>query len=211
MYWFRNYGAISTNGAPSTVIPQSYQSADIETELISSSQDNHPLRFLLQKNFLALFFVNDDEILKVSGMDGYVLLRFLHMCAKILSITSLFALIILLPVYFTGLGNDNVFGINLYSMANLEVGSPRLWASWVFTYVFTFIFLYFIHREYENFAAKRRDFFKFGDEMFIATQTTHTVQVLHRHRAKPHWRYSLTALLYTRWKISQSSCRTRRV
>ena len=110
-------------------------------------------------------------------MDGYVFLRFLKMCATILSLCSFMGLIILLPVYFTGEGNNNVFGINKYSMANLKSSSSRLWASWVFTYVYTFIFLYFIHMEYKNFAAKRKQFLKLGDEAYIQPQTAHTVLV----------------------------------
>jgi len=132
---------------------------------------------LLDRSAIQLFFTDDNEILKVAGMDGYMFLRFLKTCAKILSTSSLFGLIILLPVYFTGKGNDNVFGINRYSMANLQNQSDRLWASWIFTYVFSFIFLYFFHDEYHNFAVKRKEFFKKGDELFINPQTNHTVQV----------------------------------
>jgi hypothetical protein len=144
---------------------------------LNPATERDPYFPLLQRKFISLFFTSEDELLKAIGMDGYVFLRFLKMCATILSICSFFGLIVLLPVYFTGEGNDNIFGINKYSMANLMESSSRLWASWVFTYLYTFIFLYCIHMEYKNFAAKRQQFLKLGDEAYIQPQTTHTVLV----------------------------------
>ena len=174
----KNYGSISSSN-DEVKIPKA-KGDGVEAELlaisrVSVSQDHYSS--LVQLSFIQLATINDDDLLKAIGMDAYVFLRFLKLAATVLSITSFLGLIILLPVYFTGEGNDNIFGINLYSMANLKTNSSRLWASWVFTYVYTIIFLYFIHLEYKNFAAKRKQYFKFGDEAYFQPQTSHTVQV----------------------------------
>lgn len=117
----------------------------------------------------------DDEVLRIAGMDGYVMLRFLRMCTTIGGHCCL-GLVVLLPVYATAPGNPNVNGINKISMANLIEGGDRLWVSLLFYYAFTFVFLYFIYKEYENFAAKRRHFFREGDAT-INPQVNYSVQV----------------------------------
>jgi hypothetical protein len=112
----------------------------------------------------------------IAGMDGYVLLRFLKFCCKVGTATSILAGAVLMPVYYTAPGNKDAYGIAKFSMANIEPNGTRLWASLVFVYVFTLIFLYLIHLEYEHFVIARKKFFDGQDEV-IPVQVHYTVQV----------------------------------
>lgn len=112
----------------------------------------------------SIWSVTDDEVLQVAGLDAYVFLRYLRLGLKTATICGCTGLVFLLPIYGTAPGLDGVTGINIFSMANLDLNGSRLWASWIFTYIFTIIFLYLIHKEYEHFVMRRRAFFKQGDE-----------------------------------------------
>lgn len=118
----------------------------------------------------------DDELLSYAGMDGYVFYRFLSMCFKIFGICGLLGLVILLPVYATTPDDPSVPGIQRYTMGNVEDGGHALWGSFVMTYTFTFIFLYFIYKEYENFVTARQKFLRYGD-VDISDQKNYSVQV----------------------------------
>ncbi len=119
---------------------------------------------------------SDDDILDIAGMDAYVYLRFLKMCFKITLLVSIFSSA-LLAVYGTAVNDDDdVVGINHYSLANIPSGNVRLWAPFLFTYLYTFIFLYYIYKEYENFTMKRAYYLKTGD-IFIPKQTQYSILI----------------------------------
>lgn len=107
--------------------------------------------------------INDEETLKTCGADGYVFYRFLRMGFRTFGACAVIAIVTLFPIYGTAIGNAGVAGLAKYSMANLADSGDRLWASCIFTYIFTGIFLYFIHKEYEHFVFIRRQFLKSGD------------------------------------------------
>jgi hypothetical protein len=123
-----------------------------------------------------LWHITDGQIMRSCGMDAYVLLRFIKMSTILFSICGFIGLIVLLPVYSTAPGFDTVVGINRYSMANIEADGDRLWASVIFSYLYTFIFLWLIDYEYANFTEMRRLFFYHGDESFHH-QLGYTIQV----------------------------------
>lgn len=125
--------------------------------------------------FFQIYELDDNDMFKIAGMDGYVLLRFLKFCCKVTTVTSIGAAFVLIPVYYTGPGNE-VYGIDAYSMANIKPNGHRLWASLVFAYLFTLTFLYLIHEEYEHFVHARKKFFDGQDEI-IPIQVHYTVQV----------------------------------
>lgn len=122
-----------------------------------------------------LWRLSDDDMMHIAGLDAYVYLRFVKMMFRI-GIACSSGLFILLPIYVTAPGNVGVEGINKYSMGNIELGGKRLWASVVVAYVFTFIFLLSIHREYENFARARTKFFN-GEDKTLPPQMAYTVVV----------------------------------
>jgi hypothetical protein len=122
-----------------------------------------------------IWSIEDEEMYQVAGMDAYVYLRFLKMCCKITSLCAVLS-IILIALYGTSSTRDDVNGINYYSLANVPSRNYRLWPPLILTYLFTFIFLYFFYREYENFALKRTEYLKNGDS-FIPKQTSYSVLV----------------------------------
>eukprot|EP01038_Epipyxis_sp_PR26KG_P015802 gene15802-21402_t len=124
----------------------------------------------------SIFAVSDDELLRMIGLDGYVFLRYLKMCFKIVGICAVVGLIVLVPSYSVSPQLKHVHGINIYSMSNVGLGGKQLWAAWIFTYVFTFIFLYITYKEYEHFAEIRKDFFRNGDPL-LDPQMNYSVQV----------------------------------
>lgn len=122
-----------------------------------------------------LWRLSDDDMMQIAGLDAYVYLRFVKMMFKI-GIACSCGLVLLLPVYVTAVGNKGVVGINKYSMGNIEQGGLRLWASVGVAYIFTLIFLVYIHREYENFAKARTKFFR-GVDKTLPPQMSYTVIV----------------------------------
>lgn len=120
----------------------------------------------------------DVQMLQLAGMDGYVYIRFMWMSFKICASCSIGA-VMLLCVYGTAPGVDTVHGVDRVSMANLEQQSARLWASYIFMYIFTGIFLYIIHKEYEHFAEMRMKFYSTDRnfETLLPTQAKYTVTV----------------------------------
>ncbi|CAM9257016.1 unnamed protein product, partial [Ectocarpus fasciculatus] len=118
----------------------------------------------------------DEELLSYAGMDGYVFYRFLFMCFKVFGICGVLGLLILLPVYDSTPTDEMVPGIQRFTMGNVVEGGNALWASWVMTYLFTGVFLYFIYKEYENFALVRQQFLRNGDAD-ISEQKNYSVMV----------------------------------
>jgi hypothetical protein len=66
--------------------------------------------------------VDDDTLLAKIGLDAYVMLRFLRMCAMTGGICTFFGIFVLIPSYFTAYGSNGVVGINLYTMGNITSG-----------------------------------------------------------------------------------------
>ena len=127
---------------------------------------------------LPVLRVSDEDMIAIAGMDAYVHLRFIKLCFRIVVLCTFFGSVILCPLYATSLEdvNTNNEGITLFSMANIPQGSKRLWAPWICAYLFTFIFLYCIHKEYENFAKVRVHYFQTGDPR-LPTQQNYSVLV----------------------------------
>jgi hypothetical protein len=119
--------------------------------------------------------ISDDEMFRIAGMDGYVFLRFLLFGAKLCTICAPFAVLVLIPIYATSPGGA-LNGLDISSMANIPSRDGRLWAPFMFIYLFTFVFLYLIHKEYENFVVMRKRYFR-NDVDVIPLQTRYTVQV----------------------------------
>jgi len=107
--------------------------------------------------------ISDDETLKLVGLDGFVLLRFLRLTAKLFLGCGAFALVFLLPIYSTGFGSSDVVGIDRYTIANVIPGGDRLWAPMLVTWIFSVLLLYLLYKEYEQFVTLRHQFLVEGD------------------------------------------------
>ena len=122
-----------------------------------------------------VYYMKDDEILRRSGMDSFVMIRFLSFCSRLCGYASLGG-IILMPVYFYAHGEDDVSGLDQISMANVDANGIRLWASFAFAYIFAGLFLYLIHQEYAIFMEARNKFF-LGCDHDIPAQMNFSIQV----------------------------------
>mmetsp|Transcript_15394 Transcript_15394/g.23198 ORF Transcript_15394/g.23198 Transcript_15394/m.23198 type:complete len:791 (+) Transcript_15394:97-2469(+) len=121
--------------------------------------------------------ISDEETLRCVGVDGYLFLRFLRLCANFSIVCGLAGALILWPVYFTSFGHvEGIAGINLYTMGNIEQGGNRLWASVVFCWLFSLYFLYLMHEEYRYFVRLRQAHMYEGDED-VPAQKNYTIQV----------------------------------
>ncbi|KAG5191570.1 hypothetical protein JKP88DRAFT_251447 [Tribonema minus] len=108
--------------------------------------------------------VDDQQTVDMIGLDTMVFLRFLRMGFKITAISSIFALVVLLPVYGTGDNPDPAAaGYNRITMANITDGGSRLWASLIFWWIFVALVLYFFWKEWQAYIPLRRRFLMEGD------------------------------------------------
>ena len=115
--------------------------------------------------------IDDDETLRVVGLDGYIFLRFLRLLSRLLITCSAIGLPILLPVYGSAGFKSATPGIQQVSMGNLDKNDPRIWASLLMAWIFFSYALYLLYEEYRVFAELRQEFMKRGDpEASVQTQ-----------------------------------------
>ena len=121
--------------------------------------------------------VSDEDTLRIVGLDGYLFLRFLRLCATFCIVAGVAGALVLWPVYFTSRGHiPGIAGINLYTMGNIEQGGDRLWASVIFCWLFNLYFLGLLNDEYRVFVRLRQSHMYEGDED-TPIQKNYTVQV----------------------------------
>jgi Calcium-dependent channel, 7TM region, putative phosphate/Late exocytosis, associated with Golgi transport/Cytosolic domain of 10TM putative phosphate transporter len=109
------------------------------------------------------FYISDEEIIHRIGYDSLIFLRFHRLALRCIVKMSVFSFIVLLPLNFTGEGHANAFDIKeyvgslfftdflLFTMANVQMGSPRLWVHCFAAYLLTAIVIRELLREYETF------------------------------------------------------------
>ena len=125
---------------------------------------------------LAINKVSHDEVLKMIGLDGYMLLRYLMLCLRIACFYSFWGLVIMVPVYSNA--DNDLIGWNKYTIANIPDGrqSPALWVPVVFSYLFTIFYCQLMYFEYKNFISKRVHYLEEGD-LDTKVQTYYTVML----------------------------------
>ena len=111
-----------------------------------------------------VYGINEKQVLEHAGLDAVVFLGFFKMCIKALSVCVLFAYTVLSPVryWFTGRvdfpGDDgsekSAMATALHHLPMTALSKKHdppfeqfLWMYTVFTYVFTFVILYFLYRQ----------------------------------------------------------------
>eukprot|EP00466_Bigelowiella_natans_P004359 jgi/Bigna1/129715/aug1.9_g4423 len=94
--------------------------------------------------------VPEQEIVDRSGMDAAVYLRFLWLGTVVMAILTVLGMLLLMPVYATGL-------------SNVEQESSRLWAPAIMIWVFSGIILYVIKKNYTELLAMRKETMKKGE------------------------------------------------
>lgn len=119
--------------------------------------------------------VGDEDTLSMIGMDAFVVLRFLRLCAKMCGAAVPGALI-MMPLYGNAPQQEGVYGINLYTMANIPPNGNLMWCCTVFSWAYSMYFIYLMREEYINFLHLRQKFLLEGDPS-ISMQRLLTVKV----------------------------------
>eukprot|EP01062_Namystynia_karyoxenos_P068860 TRINITY_DN6396_c0_g1_i1.p1 TRINITY_DN6396_c0_g1~~TRINITY_DN6396_c0_g1_i1.p1 ORF type:complete len:796 (+),score=264.54 TRINITY_DN6396_c0_g1_i1:87-2390(+) len=90
----------------------------------------------------------DEEVLRSVGLDAFVLLYFVRTALKIFLVLTLVAGVTLLPVY--GHGANDFGDVDMFTLANLENESKKLWAPCILTWVVSLIVYYFLYHAYST-------------------------------------------------------------
>ena len=93
----------------------------------------------------------------LAGLDAYFFLRYIRMCFKITAVSTIWAMIILCPVYATGGGGQT--GFYHFSMANiLQDDKGRVWVPTFFCYAFTLYCWFCVRKEMIHYVELRMEF-----------------------------------------------------
>lgn len=129
---------------------------------------------------LSVLRVSEDDVLRMVGLDGYMLLRYLVICFRIACFYAFWGLLVMAPVYSAG--NNALKGWNRYTIANLpdnnSATAQALWTPVVFCYLFVIFFCQLMYFEYKNFIHKRMQYLVEAD-LDTQVQTYYTVLVEH--------------------------------
>ena len=122
--------------------------------------------------------VSNAEFLRMIGLDGYMLLRFISVCFKFCCFGSFFGMVVLVPVY--GNGDQGFGGWKKYTLSNVvssgDVTTDALWLPAVFSYIYLAYMCYLLHSEFEHFVLKRLEFLIQGDPDTFH-QTHYTIMI----------------------------------
>jgi hypothetical protein len=132
---------------------------------------NYPLAWIS-----SVMAVGDEDLLRMVGLDGYMLIRYINVCFKMSFFFTFWGLIVLAPVYRSALGKHVSW--NKFTLANIpnNPSANQLWVPAVFAYIFSIYFCHLMHTEYKNFVLKRIQYLKQGDPD-TPSQTYYTLMV----------------------------------
>jgi len=124
----------------------------MEGGLPDSYKDTKPFQWIVP-----ILGVSWRRIHKVAGLDAYFFLRYIFMCYRITSVTAIWGMLLLFPVYYTGTnGAESWYH---FSMANVNQGDKwRIWAPTLFMYIFSGFVFYVMKNELAHFMELRLDF-----------------------------------------------------
>jgi calcium permeable stress-gated cation channel len=112
---------------------------------------------------IAAYKISDEELLKSVGLDTFMFLRFLRIGARMTFFGTILSLI-LIPVYATGEGRGvETESFNMLTLARVESGSDRLWATLLCEWFFIAFILRSFWCEWELYAKHRYHFLAHGD------------------------------------------------
>lgn len=131
---------------------------NIHLKRVPSPPSRFPFAWVYQ-----VLTIPQEEVLRMIGLDGYMLLRFLILCFRLASFFSFFGVLVLVPIYHSGTAGLN--GWNAFTVANIEDSSTAyaLWAPVAFAYLFAIFYCQLLYYEYKNFIAKRLEYLIEGD------------------------------------------------
>eukprot|EP00177_Eucheuma_denticulatum_P005164 GFKZ01009404.1.p1 GENE.GFKZ01009404.1~~GFKZ01009404.1.p1 ORF type:complete len:758 (+),score=103.78 GFKZ01009404.1:307-2580(+) len=108
--------------------------------------------------------MTEDEIIAKLGLDAAMYLRYLKTSFRMFAVLSLVAAAVLMPVYGTGNvkndvnadEEDQIRGLLVISLANVESGSARLWATTIMEFVVAIVVTFFMWGDFRKYAEFRR-------------------------------------------------------
>jgi hypothetical protein len=107
--------------------------------------------------------VTQEETLRCVGLDSYMFLRFLRLGARVCTLGTVLSLV-LIPVYATGEARgDATLEFNKLTLARVDQGSDRIWASLVAWYIFIAFILFEFWNEWKLYFKNRSFFLARGD------------------------------------------------
>lgn len=114
-----------------------------------------------------MYETTEEDILHMVGLDGYMLLRYIHVCGRICAFIAFWGLLVLVPFYGNSGGKECAW--NRFTLGNVppgeigEVTFSRLWVPAIFAYMFSAFFCFVMYSEYFNFLEKRVRYLRLGD------------------------------------------------
>lgn len=137
--------------------------------------------------------LSDEDTLRCIGLDSYMFLRFLRLGMRVSLVGSILGIIVLIPIYVTG----NATGpqtqeFSSITLAHVEQGSPRLWASAVCWTLFILFVLREIYTEWQAYKPKRYDFMANGN---VDTANDYRYAVMVEHIPAPPFDSPTTQVL----------------
>jgi len=124
----------------------------------------------------SIISIDQEEVLRMVGLDGYMLLRYLIVCFRAACFYSFWGLLLMAPIYSFGKGD--LSGWNRYTIANVtdDNESTTLWMPVVFCYLFSIFLCQLMYYEFKHFIEKRVDYLVQGDPD-TETQTYYTIMI----------------------------------
>lgn len=108
----------------------------------------------------------EDEMLSSSGLDAVVFMRTITFSLKVFTLAGIIGVFILLPVNCTGdqlqdinFANLTNNSLDIFTIANVNNGSKRLWIHFCAAYVLTIFICYLLYHEYKYISSKRIAYF----------------------------------------------------
>ncbi|KAE9590340.1 hypothetical protein Lal_00028003 [Lupinus albus] len=103
---------------------------------------------------------SEEEFLSSSGLDAFVFMRIFIFSLKAFTFGGIIGMFILLPINYLGsqLNDYSDFqnkSLDLFTIANVNNGSNRLWIHFCAAYVFTGVVCYLLYYEYGYISSKR--------------------------------------------------------
>jgi hypothetical protein len=148
-----------------------YKKKFIQENRVPSKPNSYPFGWVW-----TVMHVSHDDVLKMVGLDGYMLLRYLLACIRIAWFCAFWGIVVMVPVYHYG--GDGLTGWSRYTIANIPDNphSGSLWVPVIFSYLFAMFYCQLMYFEFKNFIHKRVMYLEEGD-LDTPTQTYYTVML----------------------------------
>lgn len=130
-----------------------YQKRFIETNRIPPEPSNAFFGWLF-----AILHVEEKEVLRMVGLDAYMLLRYHIVCLNLCIFLSFFGLILLIPLF--GTSSSHYESWDKYTLLNVIEADDisdrlRVWVVLFYAYIVSIYFCQLLYYEYQNFVNER--------------------------------------------------------